>query len=70
MLDLVKQGERIRVFRDGKPDAMLVPIDDHVDPSWDEIMKEVRAMQKEDGPQLENPVLAERKRRDYAAHLR
>ncbi len=69
-LNLVRQGQRLRIVRNGKPEAMLVPVKDRIDPSWDEIMAEVWKAQKESGPKTPNPVLAERKRRNYAARVR
>jgi len=41
-----------------------------VDPSWDVIMAEVRAARAEPGQTRPNPILEERKRRNYAAGLR
>ena len=69
-LDRVKRGERFRVLRNGKPGALLVPMDEAVDPSWDVIMAEVRAARKETGPTRPNPILAERRKRNYAAGVR
>jgi antitoxin (DNA-binding transcriptional repressor) of toxin-antitoxin stability system len=67
MLDRAKSGQRMRVLRNGKPDALLVPADEAIDPSWNEIMTEVWAMAKERRgkgiPPRPNPVLEERKRR-------
>lgn len=70
LLDRVRRGESFRVIRHGKPDAFLVPPSKAIDPEWPEIMAEVWAAQKEDAPARPNPVLRERKRRNYAAHLR
>jgi antitoxin (DNA-binding transcriptional repressor) of toxin-antitoxin stability system len=69
-LDRVKRGERFRVLRNGKPGALLVPAGEPVDPSWDVIMAEVRAARAKGGRSRPNPVLAERRKRDYAAGLR
>ncbi len=69
-LDRVRGGERLRVVRDGQTDALLVPPDDAEDPSWAEILKDVWAAQKETGPLRQNPVLAERTRRNHAGRLR
>jgi antitoxin (DNA-binding transcriptional repressor) of toxin-antitoxin stability system len=66
-VDRVKRGERLRVLRNGKPGALLVPADEAVDPPWDVIMAEVRAARQAMGPTRPNPVLRERKKRNYAA---
>jgi antitoxin (DNA-binding transcriptional repressor) of toxin-antitoxin stability system len=69
-LDLVKQGQRLCVLRNGKPDAFLVPTSEQLDPSWDEIMSEVAAAREEIKtkgiPLQPNPVLQERRRRQKA----
>lgn len=65
--DQVKQGQRFRVMRGGKPDALLVPATDQIDPPWDEIMAEVRKARAQGKPSRPNPILAERKKRNYAA---
>lgn len=74
VLDQVKQGQRFRVLRNGEPDALLVPVTEQIDPSWDEIMGEVWAtaeeIRKKGIPPRPNPVLAERKRRNFAARLK
>jgi antitoxin (DNA-binding transcriptional repressor) of toxin-antitoxin stability system len=70
LLDRVKQGQRFRVLRGGEPDALLVPADDQVDPSWDEIMVDVRKARTQGKPLRPNPILTERKKRHYAARLR
>jgi antitoxin (DNA-binding transcriptional repressor) of toxin-antitoxin stability system len=73
-LDLVKQGQQLYVLRNGKPDALLVPVTESVDPSWDEIMAEVRAARtaaRTKGiPTRPNPILAGRKKRSSAARLK
>lgn len=69
-LDRVKRGEQLRVLRNGKPGALLVPADESIDPSWDVIMAEVRAARAKSGKTQPNPILAERKKRNYAAGLR
>ena len=70
VLDQVKRGQRFQVMRGGEAEAMLVPVTDQVDPSWDEIMADVRAAREEiksKGIQLRpNPVLEERRRRKKA----
>lgn len=70
LLDRLKRGERFRVLRDGKPDAFLLPATDAVDPEWSEIMAEVWAAQDEPGKTRPNPILKQRKKRNYAARLR
>jgi antitoxin (DNA-binding transcriptional repressor) of toxin-antitoxin stability system len=80
VLDRVKRGQRFRVLRGGTADALLVPASEQIDPSWDEIMAEVRAareaIQKKGISPRPNPVLEERRRRqaailkNHAPHLR
>jgi antitoxin (DNA-binding transcriptional repressor) of toxin-antitoxin stability system len=70
LLDRVKQGQRFRVTRGGETDALLIPATDQIDPSWDEIMAEVRKARAQAKPSRPNPILAERRKRDHAAHLR
>ena len=70
LLDRVKQGQRFRVLRGGKADALLVPANDQVDPPWDAIMGEVRKARAQGQPLRSNPVLAERRKRHYAARVR
>lgn len=70
LLDRVKQGQRFRVLRGGKTDALLVPATDQVDPPWDEIMAEVRKAREQGKPVRPNPILAERGKRNHAARLR
>lgn len=69
-LDRAKRGERFRVLRDGKPDGLLVPITEQIDPSWDEIMADVRAARAETTERKPNPVLEARNRRNHATRLR
>jgi antitoxin (DNA-binding transcriptional repressor) of toxin-antitoxin stability system len=69
-LDRVKQGQRFRVLRGGEADALLVPATEQVDPPWDEIMAEVRRARTQAKAPRPNPVLAERRKRHYAAGLR
>lgn len=70
ILDRVRRGERIRVIRDGKPEAHLIPAEESKDPEWSEIMADVWAAAKLPGSRRPNPILAERKKRNYAARLR
>ena len=70
MLDRAKGGQRMKVIRNGQPAAWLVPASEEVDPSWDEIMAEVRKARLTRAPTRSNPVLAERRKRHYAARVR
>ncbi len=70
LLDRVKQGQRFRVLRGGEADALLVPVTDQIDPSWEEIMAEVRRTRAQAKPVRPNPILAERRNRNYAARIR
>jgi len=70
VLDRLRRGERFRVLRDGEPEALLVPVEEAIDPEWPEIMAEVLAARKQAKPVRENPVLKERKARKHAARLR
>jgi antitoxin (DNA-binding transcriptional repressor) of toxin-antitoxin stability system len=70
LLDRARQGERFRILRDGRTDAFLIPATEAVDPSWLEIMDDVWKAQKSARPKRRNPVLKERKARNYAARLR
>ena len=66
----VKRGQKFRVSLDGKHSALIVPANENVDPSWDEIMADVRKAREEchaqGVPLRPNPVLAERRRRQKA----
>ncbi|HEY3853130.1 MAG TPA: hypothetical protein VGO67_01910 [Verrucomicrobiae bacterium] len=70
LLDRACQGERFRVVRNGQTEAFLIPATEAVDPEWPQIMSEVWKVQKKSGPKRPNPVLRERKVRNYAARLR
>jgi len=70
MLDRAKGGQRMKVIRNGQPAAWLVPASEEVDPSWDEIMVEVRKARVKGAQTRPNPILAERKKRHYAARVR
>jgi antitoxin (DNA-binding transcriptional repressor) of toxin-antitoxin stability system len=70
LLDRVKQGQRFRVLRGGKADALLVPANEQVDPTWDELMADVRNARAQAHLQRPNPILAERRQRRYAARVR
>jgi len=70
LLDRARQGEKFRIIRDGRPDAFLVPASEEIDPEWSEIMAEVWKAQKRAGPKRPNPILKERKARNYASRLR
>ena len=71
-LNLVRRGQRLRVIRNGRADALLVPVTERVDPSWDEIMAEVRAARAKGAGKIKNPILEQRRREKekYAARLR
>ncbi len=69
-LDRVKQGQRFRVLRGGEADALLVPANEQVDPSWDELMADVRKARAQGHSCQPNPILAERRKRHYATRLR
>jgi hypothetical protein len=66
----VKQGQRFRVLRGGETDALLVPATDQIDPTWDEIMADVRKARAEGKSLRPNPILTERRNRNYAARVR
>jgi antitoxin (DNA-binding transcriptional repressor) of toxin-antitoxin stability system len=70
MLDRAKSGQRMKVIRNGRPAALLIPVTEEIDPSWDEIMAEVRKARAKGGRTRRNPVLAERRKRHYAARVR
>jgi antitoxin (DNA-binding transcriptional repressor) of toxin-antitoxin stability system len=70
LLDRARQGERFRILRDGRPDAFLIPAGEEIDPQWREIMADVWAAQRKALPKRRNPVVAERRKRKYAARLR
>lgn len=70
LLDRVKQGQRFRVLRGGETDALLVPASDQIDPPWDEIMAEVRRARAQGKPPRPNPILKERRKRNYATRVR
>jgi antitoxin (DNA-binding transcriptional repressor) of toxin-antitoxin stability system len=70
MLDRAKGGQRMKIIRNGRPAALLIPADEEIDPPWDEIMAEVRKARARGGPTRPNPILAERRKRHYAARIR
>jgi antitoxin (DNA-binding transcriptional repressor) of toxin-antitoxin stability system len=70
LLDQVKRGQRFRVLRGGETDAILVPATDQIDPTWDEIMADVRKARAQGKPLHPNPILAERRKRKYATRVR
>jgi hypothetical protein len=55
------------VLPDGEPEALMVPVEEAIDPEWPEIMAEVMAARKQARSVWENPILKERKARNYAA---
>ena len=69
-LEEVQGGQPFRVYWKGELAGLLVPPDTQIDPAWDEIMAEVWAAQNEPVPTRPNPILVERKKRNYAARLR
>ena len=70
MLDRAKGGQRMKVIRNGHAAAWLIPANEEIDPAWDEIMAEVRKARAKGAPTRPNPILAERKKRHYAARVR
>jgi antitoxin (DNA-binding transcriptional repressor) of toxin-antitoxin stability system len=70
LLDRARQGERFRIVRSGRAEAFLIPAAETVDPEWKVIMAEVWKAQAVRGPRRRNPVLKERKSRNYAARVR
>jgi len=39
VLDRLRRGERFRVLRDGEPEALMVPVEEAIDPEWPEITR-------------------------------
>jgi prevent-host-death family protein len=74
VLDMVKRGQRVRVIRNGKPDAVIVPPNEKVDPSWGEIVAEVweeaKKCRAKKVPLRSNPILEERRKRNFALRVR
>jgi antitoxin (DNA-binding transcriptional repressor) of toxin-antitoxin stability system len=70
LLDRARQGERFRILREGRAEAFLIPAGESVGPEWTEIMAEVWKTQEAPGPKRPNPILKERRIRNYAAGLR
>ena len=70
VLDRLRRGERFRGLRDGEPEALMVPVEAAIEPEWPEIMAEVLAARKQAKSVRENPILKERKARNYAARFR
>jgi len=70
LLDRARQGERFRIVRQGRAEAFLIPAGEEVDPEWPEIMGEVWKAQGRPGGKRPNPILKERKARNYAGRLR
>ena len=63
VLDAVERGESFSVHRGGKLIARILPANEKVESTWDEIMVDVWAAQKKVSAKTKNPVLAERQRR-------
>ena len=70
LLDRARQGERFRIVRAGRAEAFLIPAGESIDPQWTEIMAEVWKSQRTPGTKRPNPILKERRHRNYAARLR
>jgi prevent-host-death family protein len=70
LLDRARQGERFRVIREGRPDAFLIPAAEAIDPEWPQIMADVWEAQKKPGKKRRNPILRERRARNYASRVR
>ena len=70
VLDRARRGERFRILRNGKAEALVVPAPENNDPTWDEILVDVKRLAKKPGTKKPNPVLEERKSRDYASRVR
>jgi prevent-host-death family protein len=74
VLDMVKRGQRVRVIRNGKPDAVIVPPNEKVDPSWEEVMAEVweaaRKSRAKGTLAKPNSVIEERKKRNFGLLVR
>ena len=70
LLDRARQGERFRILRNGRAEAILIPAAEAVDPEWAEIMAEVWRAVEKPGLKRPNPVLKARRARNYAARLR
>ena len=74
VLDMVGRGQRVRVIRNGKPAAVIVPANEKVDPSWGEIMADVweaaRKSRAERALTRPNPIIEERRKRNFALQIR
>lgn len=70
LLDRIQAGERFLVFRNGKPQAVLMAATDQVDPTWDELLLDVRKARASNKGRNPNLVLSERKARNHASRLR
>jgi len=70
----VQRGQKFRVSLDGKHSALIIPHAEDTDAPWSQIMAEVdkarEEIRKRGLPLRPNPILEERKRRNYAARLR
>ncbi len=67
MLDLVEQGETVRILRHGKPVADLVPVREGVPervPSWKRKIEPLR-YQRADGKSLAQLIIEERESAGY-----
>ena len=70
LLDRARQGERFRIVRGGRAEAFLISATEVIDPEWREIMTGVWKAQEGAGPRRPNPILKERRTRNYATRLR
>lgn len=67
MLDLVEQGETVRIMRHGKPVADLVPVQDAVParvPSWKRVIEPLEYV-RPDGKTLAQLIIEERESARY-----
>lgn len=69
MLDRSGNGQPLKIMHNGKAAALLIPPQEDSDPSWAEIMAKVRSVRAQGGPTRPDPILAERKQRNYAARV-
>ena len=63
-------GKSFRVTLEGGRGVLIVPDNSEADASWAEIMKPVYAARTNRKEVRPNPILAERKKRNYATNLR
>jgi antitoxin (DNA-binding transcriptional repressor) of toxin-antitoxin stability system len=65
VLDQLERGRGVVITRNGRAIGKLEPVSKGEAPKWDDVMADVWAAQAQVRPEeiVENPVLAERKRR-------